>query len=83
VSVSELNRLRWKSRRGMLELDAWLEGVVEAVYPTFGEAERLAFARMLDEEDPDLYEWMTGRGHVPDHYREVIRRIAQFKVKPS
>ncbi len=83
MSDPDVNRLRWKCRRGMLELDAWLAGFVDEVYPGLDAEQQAAFARLLDEEDPDLYDWLTGRGNLPVHYRDVIRSITQLKVKPT
>lgn len=75
----DLNRLRWKCRRGMLELDAWLAGFVDEVYPSLGGAQQAAFAGLLEAEDPDLYDWLCGRGSPPEPYLDVLSRLQQFK----
>jgi len=61
----ELNRLRWASRRGMLELDLVLLPFVENVYETLPEQDQLRFDDLLEAEDTELFQWFLGKG-VPD-----------------
>jgi antitoxin CptB len=83
AAPADLNRLRWKCRRGMLELDAWLDGFVDAIYPALDAGQRDCLARLLDEEDPDLYDWICGRGSPPAIYLDMLSRLKEFKVKPT
>ena len=57
---SELERLRWQCRRGLLELDYLLEAFLEREYPQADEAERAAFVELLHCDDPDLQLWLLG-----------------------
>jgi antitoxin CptB len=52
------NRLRWRCRRGMKELDLLLENYLDTLTK---ETDLLAFERLLECNDTDLYEWLTGR----------------------
>lgn len=57
-----LSRLRWRSRRGMKELDVllnrWLDRRGESA-----SIELLAtYERLLECEDAELWPWMLGRG---------------------
>ncbi len=52
------NRLRWRCRRGMKELDLLLENYLDTLT---NETDLLAFERLLECNDTDLYEWLTGR----------------------
>lgn len=61
----DLNRLRWASRRGMLELDLVLLPFVENVYATLPEEDQARFDVLLDAEDTELFSWFLGKG-VPD-----------------
>lgn len=58
---NEIERLRWQCRRGMLELDVALTRFLESEYEGSDEARRAAFARLLQIQDPILYEWLMGR----------------------
>ena len=50
----ELNRLRWRCRRGMRELDVLLERYLRERWPTAPEPSRAAFRALLELPDPDL-----------------------------
>ncbi|TCJ13026.1 succinate dehydrogenase assembly factor 2 [Parasulfuritortus cantonensis] len=58
---AELNRLRWRCQRGMLELDHILHGFLERRYATAPEPVRAAFATLLEMEDADLFDLVMGR----------------------
>lgn len=58
--MNEFNRMRWKCRRGMLELDLILKAFLEKKYRSLSSAQRLRFNRLLDEPDPVLYKWLMG-----------------------
>jgi antitoxin CptB len=59
--VSELARMRWKCRRGMLELDLLLRDFLDRGYQDLDEAGQRLFDRILDYPDAVLLEWMMGR----------------------
>lgn len=72
----EARRIWWRSRRGLRELDLLLLPFVEDVYPTLPEAERAVYLRLLDNEDPELLVWFTGRGSPLDaDVAAMIERI--------
>ncbi len=54
-------RLRWRARRGLLELDIVLGRFIEAHYARLDEAERLAFEALLDMPDNPLWDMIAGR----------------------
>ena len=57
----EDRRLRWRCRRGMLELDLLLLPYVEQKFWHAPAAERSLFLDLLEEDDPVLFEWFNGR----------------------
>jgi len=59
---AELSRLRWRCRRGTRELDQVLGGWLDARYPSASENARAAFARLLERQDPELWDWIIGHG---------------------
>lgn len=73
--TAELNRLRWRCRRGMLELDAWLGGFLDTAYPGLDPAEQAAFARLIECEDMDLLAWLSGQAPAPAEFAAVIEKI--------
>ena len=54
-------RLRWRCRRGMRELDQLLGWYLDTRYPGAGEAAKAAFSTLLDQPDPELWDWLSGR----------------------
>src|SRR5690606_39693747 len=66
VEQTELNRLFWHSRRGMLELDVLLVPFTQEVYPSLSEADRELYRRLLTCEDQDLFGWFMERNESED-----------------
>ena len=57
----ELNRLRWRCRRGLRELDVLLERYLARRWPTAPPARRAAFLALLELPDPELAALCLGR----------------------
>lgn len=75
----EYNRLRWASRRGMLELDLILMPFVERAYPTLSEADQVSYARLLESEDQDLFAWFLHRQEPDDEsLRGIVDQVRSF-----
>ena len=62
------DRLKWKCRRGLLELDL----VFERVVPTLNDEELASFNTLLDLPDNDLWDIVAGR---TDAYDPRLNRI--------
>ena len=56
----ERERLRWRCRRGVKELDLVLERYLSERWGAASEPERAAFCRLLDCEDPELADLLWG-----------------------
>ena len=63
---SVVRLLQWRSRRGMLELELALGPFVERRLASLSAADRERYARLLEHDDWDIFEWLQGRGRVPD-----------------
>ena len=73
---AELNRIRWRSRRGMAELDILFIPFFEEVFAFLSETRQNAFVRMLTEEDPELWEWFSERAMPEDpEYLDLVTLI--------
>jgi antitoxin CptB len=53
--VKELERVRWRCRRGLLELDIVLQRFVDTYHAKLNEAELRQFETLLDLSDNDLW----------------------------
>ena len=71
----DYHRLRWASRRGMLELDLILGPFLEKVYPDLCAEEQELFQALLRCEDQDLFNWFLNKEIPPD---ENLHRIVQI-----
>lgn len=67
--------------RGTKEMDLLLGGFALAHVPGFNEAELEAFEELLTENDPDLYNWITGTENAPAHIAErpVFQKLIAYK----
>ncbi len=75
-----MSQLRWRCRRGMLELDVMMTRFLEHHYQAAAPATQQAFVELLDCEDDQLWDWLSGRS-LPDEPQrkqliEQIRRPA-------
>ncbi len=58
VSV-DVNRLRWRCRRGTTELDRLLCWYLDQRYCLADTDTQSAFSDLLDEQDPKLWDWIV------------------------
>ena len=73
--LMEKNRLRWASRRGMLELDLVLYPFVENHYDQLSEEDKKLFQLLLEEQDQDMFNWFIYR-HQPES--ESLQKIVSI-----
>lgn len=61
-----VNSLLYRSRqRGFLEMDLLVGIWAEKQVPNLGEDMLVQFSQVLDQENPDLYKWLTGQEQPP------------------
>ncbi len=70
------NRLKWRCRRGMRELDVLLERYLQERYPSAPAAEQQAFVALLEAPDPQLFAYVVQR-EVPEDpdWAHVIAKL--------
>lgn len=76
-SLPEKNRVRWACRRGMLELDFIFQYFFEHHYDALSEVKKIAFVRLLKQDDPSLYDWLISEMVCTDAELQTI--IAEIK----
>ena len=74
-------RLRFRSwHRGTREVDLILGRFADVCLGAFTEAQLDRYAALLENSDPDIYEWVTGRVAVPPaDDTDVLRLLLQFQ----
>ena len=83
VDSTELNRLYWHSRRGMLELDVLLVPFVREVYPTLYDRDRERYRKLLECEDQDMFGWFMQRAEPEDADLQRMVRMILDRVQPK
>jgi len=72
-----LKRLKMRSmRRGIKEMDLILTAYASENLPRMGAADLDLYDALLNENDQDLYQWVTGQVAPPDPYGEMIAHIS-------
>jgi antitoxin CptB len=74
----ELNRLRWRCRRGLRELDVLLERYLAERWPTAPAGRRAAFRALVELPDPELAALCLRSAVTPvTEYAELIAEITE------
>ena len=74
-----LKRVRMRSwRRGIKEMDLILGGFADARLESLGPAELDAYEAMLNENDQDLYKWVSGALPMPADHADILTIVADF-----
>lgn len=73
-------QIRWKCRRGMLELDYLLLNFFDRYYETLPANQKTLFSNLLDSSDVVLYQWLINR-NAPEHpeFSKLIHQILLVK----
>ena len=73
-------RLVYQSRkRGMLENDLLLSTFAEKHLPSMTAEELHLYDKLLDENDWDIYYWVTGKKPVPEQFNHsVLQKLTEY-----
>ncbi len=72
----QMQRLRWRCRRGLLELDLVLTGFLERQYPHLTPHDQAAFSMLLEVPDETLLGYMQGRQVPPENdLKQIVERL--------
>ncbi len=76
---TRIKRLHMRSwRRGIKEMDLILGGFADAELAGLDAATLDAYEGLLEENDWDLYYWVTGARAAPGTHAPLIRRLSLF-----
>jgi len=78
MDATELSRMRWRCRRGMLENDLILTRFLDARGSTISAADVAALDRLLDLADGELWDLIAGRAEPGDV--ELLPMVAALRV---
>lgn len=71
----DYQRLLWRCRRGVKELDIVLGNFLEQTYPSLSSEGQRLFAELLEQQDPDLAQWIWGGASVPEKWQLIVYQI--------
>jgi len=73
--MAEFDRIRWRCRRGLLELDLVLKRFLEHRFDALDAGERRLFDELLDTPDNDMLDMALGRIEPEARYRAVMEML--------
>ena len=73
--MGELDRIRWRCRRGLLELDLVLQRFVDRHYSGLTPDQKRAFETLLEAPDNDLLDLAMGRAETDG---AVVKEVLQM-----
>ncbi len=79
TSENRLKRVKMRSwRRGIKEMDIILGGFADSRLAMLSAAELDAYEAMLNENDQDLYKWVSGALPTPEEHSMILSVVADF-----
>ena len=73
--MAQHDRIRWRCRRGLLELDLVLERFLANRFDGLDAETRTRFDELLDQPDNDLLDLALGRAEAAPRYRAVVEML--------
>jgi antitoxin CptB len=80
----ERKRLKFRSwHRGTREMDFLLGRFADGSLAGYDAAGLRAYAALLEQPDPDIYDWVNGREQCPEgELRPIVAALAEFHSRP-
>ena len=72
LDPDSLERVRWRCRRGLLELDIVLGRFIEAQYMQLSEKEKQVFEELLDMPDNPLWDMISGKQDLTQKEQQAL-----------
>ena len=79
MTEDDHNRMRWASRRGLLELDLFLADFVADEYPRLSPDLKALYRELMSSADQDMFEWLMGRSNPDDALQPIVSAIREYK----
>ena len=73
--MADIDRIRWRCRRGLLELDLVLQAFLAHGYGRLDDGQRRLFAELLERPDNELLDLALGRTEPESRYQTVVDRL--------
>ncbi|TDR82690.1 succinate dehydrogenase assembly factor 2 [Paludibacterium purpuratum] len=75
IDATEKKRIRWRSRRGLLELDIVLERFLASGFDDLDQGQLADYRRLLQLDDNDFLDVVNGKADLDDAALMAIVRL--------
>ena len=75
-----LNKLRWKSRKGIRELDILLQNYLETHYTSLDSLDKKLFEEVLEIDTYDLLNAISGKSSYNEKYDSIITQLSKLST---
>ena len=75
-----VNKLRWKSRKGIRELDILLQNYLETHYSTLDSLDKKLFEEILEIDTYDLLNAISGKYSYNEKYKSIITELSKLST---
>ena len=75
-----LNKLRWKSRKGIRELDILLQNYLETHYTSLDSLDKKLFEEVLEMDTYDLLNAISGKSSYNEKYESIITQLSKLST---
>tara|TARA_Y100000817_G_scaffold83749_1_gene64806 strand:+ start:356 stop:607 length:252 start_codon:yes stop_codon:yes gene_type:complete len=75
-----LNKLRWKSRKGIRELDILLQNYLDTHYSSLDSLDKKLFEEILEIDTYDLLNAISGKSSYNEKYESIITQLSKLST---
>ena len=75
-----LNKLRWKSRKGIRELDILLQNYLDTHYSNLDSLDKKLFEEILEIDTYDLLNAISGKSSYNEKYESIITQLSKLSA---
>lgn len=81
MNITNKARIHWACRRGLRELDIAIIPFFEQDFDALDDQDKQHFVRLLECNDPDLFNWLMNHGQTDDRELQKIISMIQRRNK--
>ena len=75
-----LQKLRWKSRKGIRELDILLQSFLDNEFTKLNNSDKKIFEELIEIETYDLLNAITGKSSYDVRYKSIIKKLSKLST---
>ena len=75
-----LQKLRWKSRKGIRELDILLQSFLDNEFTKLNNSDKKIFEELIEIETYDLLNAVTGKSSYDVKYESIIKKLSKLST---